>query len=190
MIIDHDTMTEIGPTDETMPLRVVTQEEVKPLPFSERQEHVERMVKRWEYRHQFAGPFPVRRVQTLGGRLSISNPRMQDIPRDEKPAGVDLEKFAREAPIEDVVEAVKILSSDDTSTHALPAVEKLTGEPAADKLPHRSAAHVQRVFNEAGWPIAVWYGEATKSYWVMDEAGLHEFDSVTRMYQGMGWEAL
>lgn len=164
MIIDHDTMTQMGPTDETMPLRVVTElagkEEI----------HPDSSVTGRIPRHmsgQFAGPFPVRRV-----------------------AGLSLRKFAEEAPIEDVVEAVKILSSEETSTHALPAVEKLTGKASTNKLAHRSAAHVQQVFNEAGWPIAVWYGEATEEYWVMDESGLHPFKTITAMYQGMGWEVL
>jgi hypothetical protein len=170
VIIDHDTMTQMGPTDETMPLRVIQQAEPA----------VDYPV--MEKRMQWAGPFPVRPVRSMTGRLSLRKSAPADVP--------DLETFAREAPIEDVVEAVKILSSEDTATHALPAVEKLTGAPSTQKLAHRSAAHVQRVFNEAGWPIAVWYGEATKEYWVMDESGLHSFESVTAMYQGMGWEAL
>lgn len=201
-IIDHEhLMAQKGATDETMPLRAIkpvadtpgsvanfgkkTDEErglnrdrlfrediarsevLEYRPPSERPETVIESHRKFRW----AGPFPVRPVQTLGGRLSIPNPRMQDIPRDPKPEGVEQ-------------------SGEDTATHALPAVEKLTGKPAVDKLAHRSAAHVQRVFNEASWPIAVWYGEATRRYWVMDETGLHEFESITTMYQGMGWEAL
>lgn len=164
MIIDHDTMTEIGPTDETMPLRVITPVEPKvDYPAAER-------------KMQWAGPFPVRRVESMTGRLSIRKPEFPGSPRVEKPAGVVLEKFAREAPIEDVVEAVKILSE--------PA--PLSGEEIAK----RSASHVQRLFTEAGWNIAVWYGEHTKEFWVWDEKGLHSFSDLTSMYQGMGWEAL
>lgn len=158
-IIDHETMMEMGPTDETMPLRVVT-------PVDPRVDYPA-----LERRMRWAGPFPVRRVETLGGRLSIRNPRMQDVPRDESPEGVEQ-------------------SGDDTATFALPAVWKVTGKPSTNKLAHRSAASVQRVFNEAGWPIAVWYGETTERFWVMDENGLHEFETVTAMYRGMGWEAL
>lgn len=160
MIIDHDTMTQMGPTDETMPLRVIQQAEPA----------VDYPV--MEKRMQWAGPFPVRPVRSMTGRLSIRKPELADV----KPAGVVLEKFSREAPIEDVVEAVKVLST--------PA--PLTGEEIAQ----RSAAHVQRLFTEAGWNIAVWYGEHTKEFWVWDEKGLHSFSDLTSMYQGMGWEAL
>jgi hypothetical protein len=79
---------------------------------------------------------------------------------------------------------------ENTGTFALPAVWKLTGKKSGKAIAHRSAAHVQKIFNEAGWPIAVWFGEATGTYWVMDDAGLHEFETITLMYQGMGWDAL
>lgn len=153
----------------------------------------------------WSGPFPVHRADNMHG----------------DPAPLDLDTFARTAPIEDVVEAVKELSAnpvgvvrsipprpsaadvrafllddddeddyENTGTYALPAVWKLTGKKSGKAIAHRSAAHVQKIFNEAGWPIAVWYGEHTGTYWVMDESGLHEFDTITAMYQGMGWEAL
>ncbi len=157
----------------------------------------------------WSGPFPVRRADNMHGDPAPLDPEFLKAAQD----------FAKEAPIEDVVEAVKELSTEpvsvvrsrptlaeirefmmdeddekgpdeDTGTYALPAVWKMTGKPSTQRLAHRSAAHVQRVFNEAGWPIAVWYGEATKEYWVMDESGLHSFDTITAMYQGMGWEAL
>lgn len=151
-----------------------------------------------ERRMQWAGPFPVRRAESMTGRLSISKPPLGKFPT-RKELAAEAERFAKEAPIEDVVEAVVALSTeegveqesdDDTSTFALPAVWKMTGKASTNKLAHRSAAHVQRIFNEAGWPIAVWYGEATGEYWVMDESGLHSFETITAMYQGMGWEAL
>ena len=175
MIIDHDTMNQPGPTDETMPLRVVTElvEKGEIHPDSSVTGRIPRRMS-----GQFAGPFPVRRV-----------------------AGLSLRRFAAEAPIEDIVEAVKVLtddepegvvqeSSDDTATHALPAVEKLTGRPSDKPIGHRTAHRIQRTFRAAGWDIAVWYGEHTHNFWVMDETGLHEFESVTAIYQGMGWECL
>ncbi len=140
MIIDHETMTEMRPNDETLALRVPRRMDGK-----------------------FAGPFPVRRV-----------------------TGLSLRRFAETAPIEDVVEVVKALS-DDTATHALPAVEKLTGEPSSVPIAHRTARRIQETFTAAGWNIAVWYGEHTKEFWVMDENGLRSFADVTSLYQGMGW---
>lgn len=76
----------------------------------------------------------------------------------------------------------------ETSTHALPAVEKMTGKPSGAVDLHRSAARVQRAMNHLG--VAVWYGEYTKEFWVMDHTGLHSFADVTSMYQGMGWQDL
>lgn len=144
----------------------------------------------------WSGPFPVHRADNMHGDPAPLDAAQLKTVRD----------FAEHASVPELVEAVKELSDEkgverepsalldeeheNTSTFALPAVWKMTGKPSAHKLAHRSAAHVQRVFNEAGWPIAVWYGEATGTYWVMDEAGLHEFESITAMYQGMGWEAL
>ena len=238
-IIDHETMTEMGRPDKTMPLRVVTSDEAKAgleilqngvtgeftvavdpgfrediarsevleyRPPRERPESFKQCNKEFrvdyptlERRMRWAGPFPVRPVQSMTGRLSIQKPDLVDVPRDpEGRTRQTLEKFAREASVEEIVEAVALLDDaegveeepEETSTFALPAVWKMTGKVSTNKLAHRSAAHVQRLFNEAGWPIAVWFGEATRSYWVMDETGLHEFETITAMYQGMGWEAL
>lgn len=226
-IIDHDEMMAERAADRTMPLRVVTADEAREglavlqngvtgemtvavdpgfrediarsqvleyRPPSERPETFHQSRRRF----QWAGPFPVRRAESMSGRLSISKPPLGKFPT-RKELAAEAERFAKEAPIEDVVEAVVALSTeegveqesdDDTSTFALPAVWKMTGKASTNKLAHRSAAHVQQIFNEAGWPIAVWYGEATGEYWVMDEDGLHSFETITAMYQGMGWEAL
>lgn len=211
-IIDHEEYVAERANEKTMALHTVTEAEAEN-GFREdiaRSQVLEYRPPRVDYpaaerRMQWAGPFPVRPVQSISGRLSIRNPRMQDpLPRDpEGRTRATLEKFAKEATVEEIVEAVALLdgdepeegveeeSSDDTtSTFALPAVWKLTGKQSGNKLAHRTAAHVQKIFNEAGWPIAVWYGEATCEYWVMDESGLHSFETVTAMYQGMGWEAL
>lgn len=210
-IIDHEEMMAERAAEKTMALRVVPEGEFREdiarsqvleyRPPSERPETFHQSRRRF----QWAGPFPVRRAESMTGRLSISKPPLADVPPKtlaewgEEKRRRAVEQFAQEAPIEDVVEAVVALSTeegveqesdDDTSTFALPAVWKMTGKASTNKLAHRSAAHVQRVFNEAGWPIAVWYGEATGEYWVMDESGLHSFESITAMYQGMGWEAL
>jgi hypothetical protein len=75
-----------------------------------------------------------------------------------------------------------------TGTHALPAVEKMTGKPSRAVDLHRSAARVQRAMDHLG--VAVWFGEYTREFWVMDSRGLHSFPSVTTMYQGMGWQNL
>ncbi|QEQ93612.1 hypothetical protein SEA_ZUKO_34 [Streptomyces phage Zuko] len=232
MIIDHEKSAAAGApvpldgtsaNDETMALRVVTAEEAAsagPVPqvnYPELEEkvlsasRVEPKGQAWKTMRKafhlrsvpgvtgriprapfagWSGPFPVRRADNMHG----------------DPAPLDMETFARTAPIEDVVEAVKALSTEpegvertavlddddheNTGTFALPAVWKLTGKKSGKAIAHRSAAHVQKIFNEAGWPIAVWYGEHTGTYWVMDDSGLHEFETVTDMYQGMGWEAL
>lgn len=80
-------------------------------------------------------------------------------------------------------------SGDDTATHALPAVEKMTGKPSERPMLHRTARRIQEAFNAGGWNIAVWYGEHTEEFWVMDETGLHGgFKDVTSLYQGMGWQ--
>ena len=79
-------------------------------------------------------------------------------------------------------------ASADTGTHALPMVEKMTGAPSTGVDMHRSAARVQRAMAHLG--VAVWYGEYTKEFWVMTSAGLFPFESVTTMYQGMGWQSL
>ncbi len=235
MIIDHETMTEMGPTDETVPLRVIEPvralvpqsnsggnggdykpwpmpddgegEDVVPqvdFPTLEKKmatatadrkptlaEWAERKYpERWA---EFRRGWSYRYVPSVTGRNVHGDP--SPLLREQ------FERFAKTAPIEDVVLAVQELStehprgvergsSDDTSTFALPAVWKMTGKPSAHKLAHRAAAHVQQIFNQAGWNIAVWFGEYTKTYWVMDETGLHEFDTVTAMYQGMGWEEL
>lgn len=78
----------------------------------------------------------------------------------------------------------------DTATFALPAVEKLTGNPSVAPAAHRTAARVQDTFRNAGWNVLVWYGEHTEEFWVMDERGLHSFPDVTAMYRGMGWQNL
>lgn len=165
-------LPEAQPTDETMPLRVVSElkEKGEIHPDSSVTGRLPRRMN-----GQFAGPFPVRRV---GGKLT-------------------LRKFAEEAPIEDVVAVVKALSqtegveqekvpSADTGTHALPAVEKMTGKPSEFATNHRIAARVQSL--HPGY--AVWFGEHTKEFWVMDATGLHSFADVTAMYQGMGWQNL
>lgn len=208
-IIDHEKYVAEQANEKTMALRTVTEDEVRDDPgFREdiaRSQVLEYRPPQVDYpkaerKMRWAGPFPVRPVQSITGRITIKPPRMQDpLPRDpEGRTRETLEKFAKEATIEEIVEAVAILDDAEgveeepaeTGTFALPAVWKMTGKSSTNKLAHRSAAHVQRLFNEAGWPIAVWYGEATKSYWVMDENGLHEFETITAMYQGMGWEAL
>jgi len=186
-----------GKSDETMPLRVVVPiqptgnsggngGEYKPWPIPDDDpdgtspkpagESRPEPVVRW------TGPFPVRRVGEMNDHgnpppittsfVHADRPlfirEQKPEPNDEKPEGVE----------------------HDTGTFALPAVLKLTGKPSTKKLAHRSAARVQQTFNDAGWNIAVWYGEATSMFWVMDENGLHEFESLTAMYQGMGWQAL
>lgn len=172
-------MTTVGPTDATMPLRVVS--ELKASGEIDPDSSVTGRLPR-RMNGQFAGPFPVRRV-----------------------GGLSLRKFAQEAPIEDVVEVVKALSggedaenvkpegveqssSEDTLTHALPAVEKVTGKPSKSIDLHRTAARVQRAMGPYGY--AIWFGEHTGSFWVMDSRGLHEFEDITSMYLGMGWQSL
>lgn len=172
-------MVTVGPTDETMPLRVVEQAKAQGT-VSPDSSVTGRLPRKMN--GQFAGPFPVHRV-----------------------GGLSLRRFAEEAPIEDVVEVVKALSasevaesnepegveqksSDDTATHALPAVEKMTGKPSEAIDRHRTAARVQRAMGPYGY--AVWFGEHTRSFWVMDSRGLHEFEDITAMYQGMGWQKL
>lgn len=86
-------------------------------------------------------------------------------------------------------EGVEQRSSEETLTHALPAVEKMTGKPSERPILHRTARRIQEAFNAGGWNIAVWYGEHTGEFWVMDENGLHGgFKDVTSLYQGMGWQ--
>lgn len=75
-----------------------------------------------------------------------------------------------------------------TGTHALPVVEKMTGKPSEAIDLHRTAARVQQAMGPYGY--AVWFGEHTKEFWVMDSNGLHSFADVTSMYQGMGWQDL
>lgn len=215
MIIDHETMTEMGPTDETLELRVVTP--VAPAPevqvdYPAMEEKVlsvsewgARKQERWLEQHRswssrWAGPFPVRPVQSMTGRLSIKKPDLVDVPRDaEGRTRMTLEKLAREASVSEIVEAVALLddaegveqeSSDDTSTFALPAVWKLTGRVSDKPAGHRTAHRIQQTFRAAGWDISVWYGEHTHKFWVMDEIGIHEFETITAMYRGMGWEVL
>lgn len=198
-IIDHDEMMAERAAEKTMALRVTPEGEYRAP--SQRPETFHQSRRRF----QWAGPFPVRRAESMTGRLSISKPPLADVPSKtlvewgEEKRRRAVEQFAKEASIEDVVEAVALLddaegveeeSDDSTSTFALPAVWKMTGKPSTNKLAHRSAAHVQRIFNEAGWPITVWFGETTREYWVMDEYGIHSFESITAMYQGMGWESL
>lgn len=80
---------------------------------------------------------------------------------------------------------VQVKTSADTGTHALPAVEKITGKPSTAAELHRLARQVQNSKRHLG--VSVWYGEYTKEFWVMNEWGLHPFESVTAMNQGMGW---
>jgi hypothetical protein len=94
---------------------------------------------------------------------------------------------ALDKPVEGVVLG-KSSYDEDTGTYALPAVKHLTGEPSTSVDLHRTAARVQWAIAPLG--VAVWYGEHTKEFWVMDARGLHSFDSVTAMYLGMGWQAL
>jgi hypothetical protein len=78
---------------------------------------------------------------------------------------------------------------EDTGTHALPAVERMTGKPSTAIDLHRTARRIQDAFRFLG--VAVWYGEYTKEFWVMNQwDGLQSFRSVTDLYQGMGWQAL
>lgn len=130
-----------------------------------------------ERKMQWAGPFPVRRVESMTGRLSIQKPRMQDtLPRDPKGrARVTLEKFAREAPVEDLVSAVIALSDEE-------------GVEQESSSEHRIAAKIQELKGSLG--CFVWYGKATREYWVMDDNGLRSFKTIAALYQGMGWEAL
>lgn len=62
--------------------------------------------------------------------------------------------------------------------------------PAEESLGHITARRVESTFREAGWNLAVWYGEYTGQFWVWDIEGLHPFDSLTDLYKGMGWTAL
>jgi len=79
----------------------------------------------------------------------------------------------------------------ETGTHAIAAITKATGKPPERMDLHRTAQRIQWAFNQAGWSVAVWYGEHTKEFWVMDESGLHGgFKDVTALYSGMGWQAL
>lgn len=204
MIIDHDTMTQMGPTDETMPLRVIEPVvplvpdteansggnggDYKPWPMPDEDDEVVPVVDYPELEKVATiGDFTAKGAPTLAewAERKYSERWMQmrrGFHYRYRPSVTG--RLSTEHPVG--VEQ----SGDDTGTFALPAVWKMTGKPSANALAHRTAASVQRVFNEAGWPIAVWYGEYTKTYWVMDSEGLHEFETVTSMYQGMGWEAL
>lgn len=134
-----------------------------------------------ERKMQWAGPFPVRRVESMTGRLSIRKPDLQDVPRDlEGRTTVTLEKFAREATIEEIVEAVAILDGDEP--------EGVEEEPSDDCLGRRIASKVQDLKGHLGY--LVWFGETTREYWVMDDNGLRSFKTIAALYQGMGWEAL
>lgn len=159
--------------DETMPLRVADVQQavsdgvIHATDVNMDAVEVSRVPRRMD---GFSGPFPVRRA---------------------------IEKFAAEAPIEDVVEVVKALStepetagveqesSETTLTHALPAVERMTGKPSEFADQHRMARQVQNLKRHLG--VHVWYGEHTREFWVMDESGLHPFKSLADMNQGMGW---
>lgn len=161
-----------------------------------------------ENTHGDPGPFDASRLGSATGRLSAAPSSLHIGDTAEKPKDegegrppVTLSLVHPDRPLFVVAKPKGVehstsafLSDEDdhenTGTFALPAVWKLTGQKSGKAIAHRSAAHVQKIFNEAGWPIAVWYGEATGTYWVMDERGLHEFDTITTMYQGMGWEAL
>lgn len=78
-------------------------------------------------------------------------------------------------------------SEGETATDAA-GVEQPDEDPPVVMDLHRTAQRVQWAFRQAGWNVAVWYGEHTEEFWVMDETGLHGgFKSVTDMYQGMGW---
>lgn len=141
-------MTTVGPTDKTMPLRVLS--ELKESGAVHPDSSVTGRIPR-KMNGQFAGPFPVRRV----GGLSLSTSR----------------------------EGVEQKSSDDTATHALPAVEKMTGKPSLHAIAHRTARQIQAQYPH----VMIWYGEYTKSFWVVDSSGLREFETITAMCQGMGW---
>jgi hypothetical protein len=133
-----------------------------------------------ERKMQWAGPFPVRRVESMTGRLSIKKPELPDVPRDpEGRTRVTLEKFVKEATVEELVEAVVALSDEE-------GVEREA--PNLSSSEHRIAAKIQELKGPMGYFI--WYGEATREYWVMDESGLRSFETIAALYQGMGWEVL
>jgi len=82
-------------------------------------------------------------------------------------------------------------SGHETGTYALAAIKRQTGKPSKNEMAHRTAQRIQNGFNAANWNVAIWYGEYTEEFWVMDEAGLHGgFKTVTELYQGMGWQSL
>jgi len=78
----------------------------------------------------------------------------------------------------------------ETGTFALAAIQRQTGAPSKNEMAHRTAQRIQNAFTSAGWDLAVWYGEYTEEFWVMDSEGLYGFTDVTSMYQGMGWQSL
>src|SRR3546814_3179779 len=130
---------------------------------------------------RFAGPFPVRRVGGLsmskaGGGVQTSTPPTGPRPPLDPP----WEATSKPAGVEQTER-----SSGETGTHALPAVEKITGKPSEAAHMHRMARQVQNLKRHLG--VHVWYGEHTREFWVMDANGLHPFKSLADMNQGMGW---
>lgn len=151
----------------------------------ERAEKVAEMVKRWEYRFPTRRRVPAENMHGNPSPLHLSKKAEGSTPPGPTPPD------DKPAPKDDQKEGVVLAANGDTGTHALPAVEKLTGKPSATPLAHRTARHVQTVFRDAGWDILVWYGEHTREFWVMDSDGLHGgFKSATDMYQGMGWSEI
>jgi len=119
-------------------------------------------VKNW------AGPFPVRRA-------ILAAP----LPEEEPAEKVDEES-----------EQYDPEGVGHTGTFALAAIQRQTGAPSKNKMAHRTAQRIQNTFTAAGWDVAIWYGEYTEEFWVMDHEGLHGFKDVTSMYRGMGWQTL
>src|SRR3546814_202522 len=149
-----------GGVAETMPLRVSDVEQVVAEGGEFREDIARSEV--LEYR-------PPARPRTMDGRFAGPFPvRRVGGLSVSKPAGVE----QTERP------------SGETGTHALPAVEKMTGKPSEFADLHRMARQVQNFKRHLG--VHVWYGEYTKEFWVMDANGLHPFKSLADMNQGMG----
>src|SRR3546814_7732127 len=71
--------------------------------------------------------------------------------------------------------------SGETGTHALPAVEKMTGKPTEFADLHSMARQVQNYNRHLG--VHVWYGEYPKEFLVMAPNGLNPFTPLAHMKQ-------
>lgn len=162
--------------DETMPLRVAdVQRAIKPVaPTRGSVENFRPDIAKsevLEYRPKWEpGPFPGTFRRDSSGRFE-----------GDKPAGVErpitLSLVHPDRPI------YTGPPREDTGTHALPAVEKMTGKPSLSAIAHRTARQIQGLYPH----VMIWYGEYTNEFWVMDGTGLRPFKTITQMCQSMGW---